>query len=121
MRGASVHLAPLGGVGIGIAQLSRYGTFMLNAIVLPSGDHRKFDGASVRRVICDVAPSASIHLTKICEPPGSPRAMYAMRVPSGDHCTSPPSVSARFFVPSTFIIQSDDSQRSFSLSIQRRV
>ncbi len=44
-----------------------------------------------------------------------------MRVPSGDQRAEEPSTRKRFFVPSAFMIQSDDSQRSSSLFTQRRV
>src|SRR5678810_119283 len=118
--GGSVHFAPLGGVGMLIRQLSFTGTFIVNAIVLPSGDHSSPDGASVRCEICVVAPSASIYRTKICEPLGSPFPIYAMRLPSGDHCTSDPWTSARGCEPSAFIIQIDVSHLSFILSTQRR-
>src|SRR5437868_13337472 len=103
-------------------QLSRTGTFIVNAIVLPSGDHSSPDGLSVRCEICVVAPSASIQRTKICALPlGSPFATYATRLPSGAHCASDPCVSARGCEPSAFIIHSDVSHRSFILSTQRRV
>ena len=65
--------------GTGMLHDSRYGTAMRKAIDLPSGDHCRSLGASVSRVTCEIDPSASIHLTKICAPAGSPRAMYAMR------------------------------------------
>src|SRR4051812_1821592 len=93
--GGSVHLAPLGGVGIGMRQLSLIGTFIVNAIDFPSGAHSSPDGDSVRCEICVTAPSASMYRTKICWPLGSPFAMYAMRLPSGDQCTSEPCTSAR--------------------------
>src|SRR4051812_30885416 len=107
-----------------IRQLSREGTFMVNAIDLPSGDQSSADGDSVRCEIWVVAPSASIQRTKICEPAlGSVplRATYAMRLPSGDHCASDPCVSVRGCEPSAFISHNDVSQRSFILSTQRRV
>ena len=87
---------------------------MPKPIVLPSGDHSTSAGASVRRVICVVAPSASIYRTQICAPPGSPGATYAIRDPSGDHFASAPFTRKRFFVPSAFMIHTDDSRLSFS-------
>src|SRR6185436_18569992 len=116
-----VQFAPLGAVGIAIFHVSLLGTFALNAIDLPSGDHSRFDGVSVRCEICVVAPSASIHRTKICWPLGSPFATNAMRVPSGDHLTPEPSTSWRARDPSALLSQMDDSHLSFMRSIQRRV
>src|ERR1051326_1281102 len=113
MRGGSVHFAPRGGVGMRMFQsLLRAGTIMLNAIHLPSGDHWMLLGFSVRRVSWLTAPSASMYRTKTCVPLGSPFGREAMRVPSGDHCAFEPFTSARFFVPSTFMIHSDDCQAS---------
>src|SRR5690348_7436955 len=88
--GGSVHFAPFGGVGMLMRQLSRTGTFIVNAIHLPSGDHSRLAGDSVRCEICIVAPSASIYRMKICDPLGSPLPTYAMRFPSGDQWTSDP-------------------------------
>src|SRR5512133_2959959 len=93
--GASVHFAPLGGVGIAMRQLSCTGTFIVNAVDFPSGDQSRRDGASVTCAICVVAPSASMYRTTICWPVGSPFAMYATRLPSGDQCASDPCVSER--------------------------
>ena len=70
--GASVHLAPLGAAGMAMRQLSCVGTAIVKASCLPSGDHSSDDGASVRCVTCEVAPSASIQRTQICGPLGSP-------------------------------------------------
>src|SRR5919109_2879981 len=86
--GASVHFAPFGGLGIAMCQLSLLATMAVKAMRFPSADHSRLDGVSVRCEIWVVAPSASIHRTKICCPLGSPFATYAMRVPSGDHFTS---------------------------------
>src|SRR5262245_25412887 len=97
------------------------GTLAVNAIDFPSGDHSRLDGFSVRCEICVVAPSASIQRTKICEPVGSPLATYAMRVPSGDQCTSEPDTSWRACDPSALLNQIEDSHLSFMRSIQRRV
>src|SRR6185312_2202524 len=44
-----------------------------------------------------------------------------MRVPSGDHWAPEPCTSERWWVPSAFMIQTDDSHLSFILSTQRRV
>src|SRR5688572_14407251 len=104
MRGDSTHFAPRGADGILIGQLSLFGTFIVNAIHFPSGDHARSVGDSFRCVTCDVAPSASIQRTQICEPVGWPGATYAIRVPSGDQRTLDPSTSARFFEPSTPMI-----------------
>ncbi|MND03674.1 hypothetical protein D3C83_236200 [compost metagenome] len=60
MRGVSTHLAPSGRSGILIDQTFFFSTFIANAIDWPSGDHVTFAGDSVRCVICDVAPSASM-------------------------------------------------------------
>src|SRR5690349_19764996 len=121
MRGASVHFAPLGGVGIGMFQLSFAGTNMEKAIHFPSGDHSRLLGESVRRVSWVTAPSASIHRTNTWVPDGSPRPVYAMRPPSGDHLGLEPFTRNRFFEPSTFMIHSAVSQLSFILSTNRRV
>ena len=72
MRGASVHLAPAGALGILIGQVLRSSTSIENESCLPSGDHATADGVCSTRVICEVAPSASIQRTKICVPFGSP-------------------------------------------------
>src|SRR5215831_938723 len=122
MRGLAVHLAPFGASGMSIRHATFFGTTELNPIHLPSGDQRMSAGPSVSSVVtCEVAPSASIHLTKICVPDGLPSARYAMRVPSGDHTAAPPVVSRRFLEPSAFMIQSEDSNLSSSLFTQRRV
>src|SRR5690606_30908820 len=105
----------------GIGHRSGAGTSIVNAIHFPSGDHAMSDGDSSSRVICVTAPSASIHRTKICDPRGSPRAMNAIRVPSGDHRAEEPSISFLCLEPSAFMIQSDDSQRSLTLSTHPRV
>src|ERR1019366_7729779 len=88
--GGSIHLAQFGAAGIAIRHSCFTGTFMVKAIVLPSGDHSSAAGVSVRCVIWLAAPSASIHRTQTCEPLGSPLATYAMRLPSGDQRTSDP-------------------------------
>src|SRR5205814_10163175 len=97
-------------------QVSRTGTFIVNAIDFPSGDHSSPDGESVTWEICVVAPSASMYRTNTCWPDGSPFAMYATRLPSGDQCASEPCVSERGWPPSAFINQIDDSHLSFILS-----
>src|SRR5260221_4344832 len=121
MRGASVHLAPFGGVGMSMRQSSRAGTSMVNAIHLPSGDHSRLLGVSDRRVNCVTAPSASIHRTKICAfsavgPVASGAFVNAIRVPSGDHFGVAPLTRKRARVPSAFMIHSDDSHRWSLLS-----
>src|ERR1700693_5451903 len=100
--GDSVHLAPFGAAGMGMWKLSPDGTDIEKASDFPSGAHSTADGASVRCEICVTAPSASIQRTKICWPPGSPFAMYAMRLPSGDHFTSEPCTSDLWWDPSAF-------------------
>src|SRR4051812_41525499 len=107
MRGASVHLAPLGACGIAIVQVSRFGTNIEKDNHLPSGDHSMPLGASVSRVSCVTEPSASIHRTKICVPLGSPCDVYATLLPSCDHRGFDPLTRKRARVPSTFMIQSD--------------
>src|SRR5207237_9209747 len=87
----------------------------------PSGDQLNFSGLSLTRVICDVAPSASIQRTKTCVPFGSPSAKYAMREPSGDQRAFEPFTRKRFFEPSAFMIHSPESQRSSTLFHQPRV
>jgi hypothetical protein len=73
---------------------------MRNARLFPSGDHAMADGDSVSRVICVAAPSASMYRTQICVPRGSPCAVYAIRLPSGDQRADEPSSSARGRAPS---------------------
>jgi hypothetical protein len=51
-----------------------FGTTMLKPIDFPSGDQRTSAGGAEVVVICDVAPSASIHRTKTCAPDGFPSA-----------------------------------------------
>src|SRR2546427_323528 len=97
------------------------GTTITNAIVLPSGAHFGSVGVSVKRVICDVAPSASIQRTKTCVPLGSPSATYAIREPSGDHRALEPFTRKRLREPSAFMIQRPESHRSSTLFTQRRV
>src|SRR5829696_2694635 len=120
MRGVPVHFAPLGSSGISIFHGTTFGTTAVKPSHLPSGDQRMSDGVSLSVVICDVAPSASIHLTWICVPDGLPSVTNAMRVPSGDQMAPPPLARKRFFEPSMLMIQSDDSNLSSSLLTQRR-
>src|SRR6185503_9222772 len=120
MRGAPVHFASFGASGMSIFHGTAFGTTALKPIHLPSGDQRRSLGASLSVVICDVAPSASIHRTWICVPDGLPSARNAMRVPSGDQLAPPPLVRNRFFEPSMLMIHSDDSNLSSSLLTQRR-
>jgi hypothetical protein len=94
---------------------------MRNASDLPSDDHSTSAGVSVRRVICVGAASPSMNRTQICVPLGSPFARYAIRDPSGDQTAFEPSTRWRLREPSAFMIQRDDSHRSFSLSTHRRV
>src|SRR5689334_6293460 len=101
-------------------QLSFTGTNIENASHLPSGDHSSPFGDSVRRVSWVTAPSASIQRTKICVPEGSPRAVYAIRVPSGDQRGLAPFTRNRFLEPSMFMIHNAVSQLSFILSTNRR-
>src|SRR6476620_6913662 len=111
MRALSVHFAFFGASGMSCRHDTLFGTTELKPIHLPSGAQRISAGPSVSVVTCVVAPSESIHLTKICVPDGLPSARYAMRVPSGDHTAFPPVVRKRFFEPSAFMIQSEDSNR----------
>ena len=60
MRGVSIHLAPSGRSGILIGHAVFFSTFIANAIDCPSGDHVTLAGDSVRWVICEVDPSASM-------------------------------------------------------------
>ena len=73
-RGGPVHFAPFGASGMSIFHGVDFGTTVVKPIHFPSGDQRMSDGALVRCVICDVAPSASIHRTWICVPDGLPSA-----------------------------------------------
>ena len=84
------------------------------------GRYRIEPGDSRTWVICEVAPSASIHRTKICEPVGSPSVTYAMRVPSGDHRGLDPLVRNLFLEPSALMIHSSESHRSSSLFTRLR-
>ena len=72
MRGVAVHLAPAGAGGMEIDQLFFFGTNIVNAIHLPSGDQLASATFSVARVTWLEGPSESIHFTKICVPFGSP-------------------------------------------------
>src|SRR3954470_22531836 len=103
MRGLAVHFASFGASGMSIFHDTCLGTTELNPIHLPSGDQRMSAGPSVSVVTWEVAPSASIHRTKICVPDGLPSPRYAMRVPSGDQMAPPPVVRKRFFEPSAFM------------------
>src|SRR5262245_21392641 len=88
------------------------GTNIEKATDLPSGDQRGDRGASVTCVTCVAGPSMSIQRTKICEPFGSPSAVYRMRLPSGDQRAPDPLTRNRFCVPSAFMIQSAESHLS---------
>jgi hypothetical protein len=94
---------------------------MVKAIWVPSGDQRRLEGPRSTRVICVVAPSASIQRTKIWEPDGWPGAVNAMRVPSGDQTGEDPSRRYRIRDPSAFMIQMPEYRRSFTLSTPPRV
>ena len=119
--GPSVHSAPSGRLGISSGQGSSSSTSIVKAIWVPSGDQRRLPGDCSSRENWVVAPSASIHRTKICGPSGSPGATNAIRVPSGDQVALAPSTSSRFLEPSEFAIHKVDSRRSFILSIQPRL
>src|SRR6267143_2382618 len=123
MRGADVHLAPSGAAGMLIFHGVSLFTSIVNASDCPppSGDQLKLAGVSLTRVTCDVAPSASIHRTKICVPFGSPSAKYAIRVPSGDQRALEPFTRKRLREPSAFMIHNPESQRSSTWLTQRRV
>src|SRR5207247_7427426 len=121
MRGAGVHFAPSGAIGIEIFHGVSLFTSIVNASERPSGDQLRFEGFSLTCVTCDVAPSASIQRTKTWVPFGSPSAKYAMRVPSGDQRALEPFTKNRFFEPSAFMIHRPASQRSSILFTQRRV
>ncbi len=111
----------LGGILIFHSPPSSGGTTIWKAMEVPLGDHAMFEGESVTRLIWLTAPSASIQRTKSWVPPDLPGARKAMRVPSGDHLGDDPSTRNRFFFPSTFIIQREDSQLSFTASTHLRV
>jgi len=120
--GGGVHFASRGGAGMSLGiHFSADGTSMPNAIDLLSGDHWIPPGPYSTWVTCVVAPSASIQRTKICAPVGSPPRTKAMRVPSGDQRASAPLVRKRLREPSAFMIHSDASHRSFTLSMERRL
>jgi hypothetical protein len=108
----------------------RDGTSMVNAIERPSGDHCASAIGSMTRVICEVAPSASIQRTKICSrpaesaPAGVPTlgvVIYRMRVPSGDQRAREPRRRNRLREPSAPITQSSDCHRSAMRSTCWRV
>ena len=94
---------------------------MTKEIIDPSGDQATFEGDCSRRVICVVAPSASIQRTKICVASGWPSSTKAMRVPSGDQRGAAPSSRNRFFEPSAFMIHTDEDRRSLIWSTSDRV
>ena len=121
MRGGFVHVAPSGAVGISIGHVFCSRTVIVKAIDSPSGDQDGRPGVRSTRVTCVIAPSASIHRTKICDPSGSPSATKAMRSPLGDHRAPEPSTRKRFREPSAPMIQSDDLRLSCTLSIHSRV
>jgi hypothetical protein len=112
MRGVPVQWAPSGAAGMLIFQVSFSGTNMENAMDLPSGDQRASATFSVAWVTCVAGPSVSIQRTKICGPRGSPSAIYRMRFPSADQRGFEPLVRNRCWLPSAFMIQSEESQRS---------
>src|SRR5688500_14337005 len=113
--GAAVHFAPVGAAGMSIFHVSGFGTNIVNASVLPSGDQLRSEIGSLTRVTCDVAPSASMYRTKSWVPLGSPSFRNAMRVPSGDQRGLAPLVRKRLRDPSAAMIQRLASQRSSSL------
>src|SRR5437773_3476645 len=110
--GAAVHFAPVGAAGMSIFHVFCFGTNIVNPIHLPSGDQPMSPTGSDTRVICVVAPSASMYRTKSCVPFGSPSFRNAMRVPSGDHRGLAPFVRKRFREPSAFTIHRLASHRS---------
>src|SRR5262245_55873733 len=120
-RGAAVQFAPVGAVGMLIVHGVEWRTSIAKDSHFPSGDHRRSLGASTTRVTCEVAPSASIHLTKTCVPFGSPSARYAMRDPSGAQRAFDPFVRYRLRDPSARMIHSADSHLSSSRFTQVRV
>src|SRR6188508_217683 len=121
MRGGSVHFAPDGAFGILIGHEFRCSTSAVNESCVPSGDQASPPGACSTCVTCEVAPSASIQRTKICDPRGSPVPTYAMRSPDGDHRALEPFTRKRFRLPSAFMIHNADSRRSLILSTHPRV
>src|SRR5678809_323431 len=82
--GGSVHFAPLGGVGMLIRQLSFTGTFIVNAIVLPSGDHSSPDGKRIA-YIGKGEPSGSQIFVRYMDAEGAP--------PQISHLPEAPSAS----------------------------
>src|SRR5437016_14553228 len=104
MRGAGVHFAPSGAMGMLIFQGVSLFTSIVNASERPSGDQLRLLGVSVTRVTWDVAPSASIERTKICVPFGWPAAKKAIRVPSGDQRPLEPVTRSLFLGPSAVMI-----------------
>ena len=71
MRGASIHLAPSGRAGMRIGHDSRFGTSMVKAIDLPSGDQAMLEGLWSRWVICvSVREEAVLRSVRIHDPEG---------------------------------------------------
>ena len=116
---------PLGALaertGISMGQGAGWGTNRDEPDPLAVRRPVQVDGAVASRVTWVGGPSRSIHRTKTCGPLGSPSAMYAIRVPSGDQTAEAPLAKNRFRPPSTSMIQSAESHRSSGLLIQRRV
>src|SRR6266853_1371311 len=91
MRGAGVHLAPSGAAGMLIFHGVSLFTSIVKATERPSGDQLRFDGVSLTRVICDVAPSAfMIHRPESQRSSilFTQRRVYRIWAPSGDVCGS---------------------------------
>src|SRR5213592_593720 len=83
MRGAGVHFAPSGAIGIEIFHGVSLFTSIVNASERPSGDQLRFEGFSLTCVTCDVAPSASIQRTKTWVPIGEKRDAGPVGRPAG--------------------------------------
>src|SRR5262245_42015896 len=95
-----------------MSQLFFSGTNIEKAMDFPSGDQRGARGVSITCVTWVAGPSMSIQRTKICEPLGSPSAVYRIRLLSGDQRAFEPFTRYRFCVASALIIQSDESHLS---------
>src|ERR1700744_3302070 len=121
--GGSAHLAFLGVSGSStLSGFRSCGTDIIKASQRPSGDQARAPGDSVKLLIGALMPLAVQYMNSCAEPSGA-RAMYAIRVPSGDHLGEP-LVGApdrgRSFLPSMPTSQTVPRARSVLTSYPMR-
>ena len=81
--GSGAQSAPSGFFGASASEGFSAGTCIVNASILPSGDHATSDGGSTRPVTTAVSPVSS-QRTNSCVLPLPSSATYASRSPDGE-------------------------------------